>query len=245
MAKTLANLRSHFTHALGGNVSADLDRDMIINDAGRHMFDMHGWKFRVKPPILVDFVQGQSFITLPEDFGEMEAYQMSDALNFTITMTTPQAIASLRATTVTIAQQSFWAAIVFPRQRSQKEIPGPPILEMYPTPSADHTDVFTLFYKSKWQELVDEADYADVPSYAESTLVQFVRAFALGWEEEGNMSLEERLAMVALGPVCQAAKETDGSLQSDFGPTVGGAIQGSSLYYDWRAATSAPIAGPS
>lgn len=63
-------------HALGGAPDSRLDLLDVFNKALRTLFTMHDWKWRNRPPLGVDFVQGQSFIPLPVDLGELIEVQV-------------------------------------------------------------------------------------------------------------------------------------------------------------------------
>ena len=83
-------------------------------------------------------------------------------------------------------------------------------------------------YRSKWVELVTDSDNAMVPDYAESALIALVRAFALGYEEEG---LEQRLGEVEGGVMYLRLKEKDGLIQPEYGPLRNGALYMSTPSY--------------
>lgn len=127
MAQTnldLARLRNYVSVSLDdGSVHSDLDQDEIINLAGRLFFSSHPWNFRYRPPIKTQLTADQSYIELPEDFGELVAYQTDN--NYGLQLTTPQAIANLRVTSVTVTQNYYWGTLIQPAQSARNEPPPP------------------------------------------------------------------------------------------------------------------------
>jgi hypothetical protein len=237
-------------------VPSALDQDDIINDAGRAFYNIHQWNFRYKPPIAISLRANEPFVLLPADFGEMVAYQMTEGINFGIAFTTPQEVATLRSTTITVTQNYYWASTVFPSQVNQHEAPPPPRFEIWPTPSADDANALTLWYRSKWTKLVKAAsagppvvldDIADVPEYAEAALIQFVRAFSAGWSErllEPGGAVEGYLERVMNGKVWEAAVTADNLIQVDHGEMMGGAIQRSYPHTGWRSRSASAVSDP-
>ena len=217
MSITLATLKQHVQHALGGSVASQLDEATIINEAGRYMF-MTPWKFRERSPATITTVADQDYIELPADFGEMIAMNMADGLVKSFTFTTFQDLVQRRSTS-TGATNHYWVAVSHPAPSDDGGIVPDARLELYPTPTTG--DQITVAYRAKWDELSNDEDNALIPDYAESALVSAVRAFALGYEEEG---LEMRLAEIENGALWIRLKEKDGLIQPDYGPIRGSAL---------------------
>lgn len=255
---TLTEIKKHADYELGGGTSlpSSISTESAINYAGMAFYNIHQWNFRNRAPVALDFIADQQFITLPRDFGEITAYQMTEGLNFGVTFTTPQQVAAHRATTVTVSQNYYWASIIFPSQVATSVAPPPPRIEIWPTPAADNLGVFTLWYRSKWVDLIHQTsdttavevdDVANIPDYAEAAFLQFVRAFVAGWGErltEPQGGVDGILARTLQGPVWQAAVATDGLVQSDYGMQVGGAIQSRYPAFTWRSASASPVTDP-
>ena len=224
MAITLATLKQHVQHALGGSVASQLDEATIINEAGRHMF-MTPWKFRERPPATITTVASQDYIDLPADFGEMIAMNMADGLVRSFTFTTFGDLVQRRATDTGVTNH-YWVAISHPPPADEGNTQPAPRMELYPTPTTGE-GIITV-YRAKWAELTADADNAVVPDYAESALIALVRAFALGYEEEG---LEQRLGEVEGGVMYLRLKEKDGLIQPEYGPLRNGALYMSTPSY--------------
>lgn len=248
---TLPELRRHVRHAAQLNVSTakndPLDEDRIINLAGDMFYNCHQWKFRERPPVNLSLVANQDHVDLPPDFGEQTGYQVN-GLNFGVAFTTIKAIMDLRATAITVSQNYWYAAIVYPAQVSVKQPPPPARMEIWPTPSAAHSERIQLSYRARWIPIAAEDDVAPVPTYAQGALIQVVRAFSAGYLErlmEPQGGLDAILRAIMEGPIFEAAVTADGLTQSDYGPMTNGAIQATYPRQTWRSASASPISGPS
>ena len=217
MAITLSSLKSHVRHALGGTPASQLSEAGIVNEAGRYMFSVP-WKFRERPPATVTMTANQSYVELPTDFGEMISANMSDGLVKSIHFTTMDDLVERRTTAIGQSQE-YWAVILHPTSEATTGGAEAPRMELHPTPTS--ADSVVVAYRSDWFELTSDEEYAHVPGYAESVLISLVRAFALGYEEDG---LEVRVAEVQNGPLFQRLLEKDGIIQPDYGPIKNGAL---------------------
>ena len=232
MSITLATLKQHVQHALGGSVASQLDETTIVNEAGRHMF-MTPWKFRERPPATLTFVASQQFVELPSDFGEIIAANMTDGLVRSFTFTTFHDLVQRRSTS-TGSTNHYWLAVSHPAPSNDGDPLPAARLELYPTPTS--ADQITIAYRANWIPLVNDSDVALVPDYAESSLIALVRAFALGYEEEG---MEIRVGEIESGVMWHRLKEKDGLVQPDYGPLRNSALsmsrQGYQLPWDSTA----------
>tara|TARA_R100000329_G_scaffold118186_1_gene97301 strand:+ start:492 stop:1178 length:687 start_codon:yes stop_codon:yes gene_type:complete len=210
MAITLSELKKHVQHALGGSPASQLSEEGIVNEAGRYMF-MAPWKFRERPPVTLSFVQNQPFVSLPDDFGEVVSAHMDSGLTKSIHFTTIDDLLERRTTA--IGQSHMYYASVVHTDEGQAR------LEIHPSPSS--ADKIRIGYRAKWTGLSSDTDKSPTPDYADSALIACVRAFALGYEEEG---LEIRLAEIEAGPIYRRLLEKDGIIQPDYGPIRGGAV---------------------
>jgi hypothetical protein len=117
-----------------------------------------------------------------------------------------------RRTTAIGQSQIYWAVVVHTEN-------GEARLEIHPTPSS--ADKIRIAYRARWTDLDSTSDESVTPDYADSALIACVRAFALGYEEEG---LEVRLAEVESGPIYMRLMEKDGLVQPEYGQIRGGAL---------------------
>tara|TARA_R100000664_G_scaffold31454_1_gene45060 strand:+ start:489 stop:1187 length:699 start_codon:yes stop_codon:yes gene_type:complete len=210
---TLAQLQSHVEHALGGTPASQLSTTDIVNQAGRHLYG-YQWNFRLRGPVDVTLTANLSSVELPNDVGEIVNAYMKDGLTDSIRLTTIQEVVRTRNTSISTGA-NYIASIVWPEGSAKAN--KPPILELAPTPTS--ADVLTLTYLQSWKELSESTESAAVPQFCESVLVQMVRAFALGYEEE-NMA--QRLLETEQSPLFQRALAHDGLVQPDYGPIMNG-----------------------
>tara|TARA_R110002012_G_scaffold72122_2_gene184556 strand:+ start:486 stop:1184 length:699 start_codon:yes stop_codon:yes gene_type:complete len=219
---TLTQLISHVEHALGGTPASQLSSKDIVNQAGRHFYS-YQWNFRLRGPLDVTMSANSSTLELPADFGELVNIFMKDGLTDSIRLTTIEEVVRSRNTSISVGS-NYIASIVWPIGGDKYS--KPPLLELAPTPNS--SDVVTLSYLTSWQDMGDESGNAPVPSYAEAALIQTVRAFALGYEEE-NMA--QRLMEIEKSPLFVKALAHDGLVQPHYGPLKNGV---GSMYGDRR-----------
>ena len=69
-------------------------------------------------------------------------------------------------------------------------------------------------------------DIIPIPEWTHSLFLECCRAFALGWEEADIATADQRLVLIAQGPLFSSAIARDAAIQPDLGITVGGAAEG-------------------
>jgi hypothetical protein len=220
MPITFANLKSHVQHALGGTPSDQITEADIINQAGRHMFT-HDWKFRERPPSTIAITTSNEHVDLPGDLGEIISLRMKDGLNDSIQLTTYDHVLMVRNGDIASGAH-YYATVVWPQPYvagDEDYTKVPPRLEIAPTPTGE--DEMSIAYRASWSDLELDTDAAQVPPYAEALLIAYVRAFALGYEEEG---LGQRLFEVEAGPLYERASIADGMIQNTYGQIRGGMV---------------------
>lgn len=103
--------------------------------------------------------------------------------------------------------------------------PPSPYLEVWPTPTANLTGALEIVYRKKWTRGSLDTTELPVPEFCEALLREIVKAFARGYIEEDEAGVDVRLAQVAAGPVCRAAKMQDGMQQRSIGMIRGGGVE--------------------
>lgn len=225
MALTLANLKVHVTHALGGGDPAVIVTDaattkrQIINEAGR-ILCAEDWNFLNRAPTTLNFAASTNYVALPSDLAAITGYALTTNAISSLKLTTLHEIVMMRSRLLS-ASLNYYAAISYPTQTSASAAPGAPRLELWPTPPASVTGAITLFYRAGWTELSGDTDVPNIPTWAEGLLVSLVRAVAVGYEED---RLQEEIAKVTGGPLWVACRTRDGMIQPDFGVIAGGAV---------------------
>lgn len=182
----------------------------------------------------IDFSLRQPSVALPSDFAELVSLRLTDSLYQTVCLTTIDNLNGIRMLGGLSSVDEFWAAISYPGQSSTTTVPAPQ-LEIYPPPTASETGALTIYYRRGWTELSSDTAVANIPLYMESLLVQVLRAFAQGYEEDDVAAISTRLELIRRGPVFEAALRQDQMIQHHYGPVVGGQIQEFTGFVDQRA----------
>lgn len=166
-----------------------------------------------------------SAIILPTDFRDLIAYSTTSGLLTGLTMTSYQDLIDRKQSTSTYTAGYYYAAISHPKPVGANSSDGAPTprLEIYPAPDANETGAIRVFYRADWTDLASDTDLLKIPAYTESLFIHMLRAFARGYEEEDQATLNARLMEVANGPLFAAAVLRDGETQPDYGPVRGGA----------------------
>ena len=220
---TLADLENEVTYAVG---NPQREKSVIVNDAGRHLYSMHQWRFAIRTINTIATVASQQYVELPSDFGSFIGEPQMSSYSSTINLVTLDEINALRVTTSTSVKPIAGAVAWVPGGNQRGLIPR---LELYPTPSAAST--ISMSYRRRWKELAGANDIAEVPEYAETLLKELIRAFAKGYDEDDVMSLSERLSVLSASVLLYDVKCADGLAGGSFGEMEGGAIQGSFASY--------------
>lgn len=166
---------------------------------------------------VVDGTLALPYVTLPSDFGEILSLRTSDSLDSRVCLVSPEEIARLRIAGGDTSQD-VRAALVYPARDDATDAFGTPRLEVYPTPTASDTDAMVMSYRADWTELSIGTDKVAVPLYAEMMLKEFVRAVALGREEEYGGSVAQRLDAIQKTESFKSLIRRDQQAQRQFGP---------------------------
>ena len=180
MPVTLNDLRNQARHACGGSIDPRMDIDAICNEAGRFLFDLHSWMWRMRPPIGLDFVGGQPYVVLPADFGfgQVISLDMAETISYRVEPVDLSQIAMLREQAFGDTTYAYRYAIAFPGQTSTKESAGLARLELYPTPASSQINAASLTYRAGWVPLLSGDSAANIPPSFDFLLKQLTRAYA-------------------------------------------------------------------
>ncbi len=161
------------------------------------------------------------YVSLPSDLVSIDSITPSNGLQNSFQLLT---VAELQ-----VARQAGWAyspttrigAVSYPQQTAVGSAMGAARLEIFPTPTAAEQGALILRYKRDWTELSDADSVANIPTWLETSLLAFVRAFADGYESKGN-KLSESVQEIENSILYNNMKERDGLVQSTLGPTING-----------------------
>jgi hypothetical protein len=215
---TLSQATTAVNEALGATDTgpASLTADVMVQQAGRALFNMHGWRFRERTAAL-DTVADQEYVALPADFGQLITLRTATGGGVEWTgMARMHELRSFAGAGSVITNVAIAFTVV-------SGVPTPR-LELYPTPAADSSPGLRLEYRASYQHPAESSDAMPVPAYVEPLLLEVLRAVAFAYDEDEAPSegLSVRLAAIRSGPVFMAAKAQDGDVQPELTGWRGG-----------------------
>jgi hypothetical protein len=223
---TVQDIEHRVVRRVGKTLPSGVSFLSILNEAGRWLTSCHNWKWRERVPVTLDLAATQSYVILPDDFGEIQGrgvFGTNGLVTFfrLVDMTTLQ---EFRTMGVLDRSWSYIGCIAYP----SAPVGGPPPrprLEIWPAPDADMDDALTLIYRAGWVDRTANTDHFDLPSFMESLLVEAVTEFFLGNVEWAQEKLSDRLAALMGGGLFQTAMLADGRIQSRYGAMRGGMVE--------------------
>jgi len=215
----LGEAKSHVQHAIGGYPSVAPLQTVeqrtveVINHAGRQLFS-RPWKFRESAGTL-NANASLRVISLPKFYEEMVSLTRT-VDGEPVELATPEDMDRL------YDGNSGTSISGYINRASVAWVSGTPQLLVWPTPTSSETRVLRLRYRRAWETIPDpdgsapwsNARQLDTPTYAEQLFIAYLRAFAVGYEDDG---LNERIAVVEAGPMLQTALMKDGIQSRDYG----------------------------
>lgn len=177
-------------------------------------------------------------LELPSDFGAFHSISGADTLVNSIGMVDATHLGHLRAQWDREDDTGFYSGCLI-------HVGAPPraVLDVHPYFASNQEDVFRIFYTKSWTRITQASQTLSIPRYCNAAFMQLCRHFALGWEDEDLMGLEERLLVWEHGPVFKQACIQDGRQQAHYGRMRGGAVRRSPRK-TFPNALSSEVAGP-
>ena len=198
----------------------------IVNEAGRFLCSLRPWNFQLRPEGILALVNTQPYCALPADFARLAGQPMPNRLATRarwMQMTTYETVLKLRGTQPGSgsADGDYIGSLVSKGPATS----GPPTfrIEIWPTPTADDANAFTLPYFAKWVDALVDSDYVNLPDFAEGLMRHLVREVAAGYENDDEKSVWDRQDAIISSSLFQAVVSADSSLQVNLGPLQGGA----------------------
>lgn len=222
MTLTFAQAKQHAILAVGGypSLAPGQTRDdrlaEIVNQAGQYLFT-NAWRFRERTTKYMNLVQDQKYINLPSDCEDILTVMSQPSLGYMIEMVTPEHMEALRLIGLTISGPGITHAVMTRTPPADGAALPAPVLDIYPTPTANVTDAIAIRYRAKWVEIPAGNDgtwVIPIPAYVDPLFIAYVRAFAKAYEDEG---LEQSLSLIDQSGLYARALTKDGLLQRDFG----------------------------
>lgn len=198
-------------HQLRGRPSKQISAVALVNEAGEHLVNMHGWRWLLRAPATLTPTVGQDWIALPSDFGQIIALEYSTGTGSCVEAVTLEEIHAFRRYGGGPVDTSYAVSYYLPASG----VPAPR-LEFYPGPSG----TLTLWYAATWVAVRQETDPIPVPAWMRPLFLAVVRAFASGYEEQEEGSVDARLLEIMAGPRFQSAAERDRVIQPSYGALI-------------------------
>lgn len=196
----------------------------VLNEAVQYIFTYSNWSWRQRSPLLLNLVSGQSFVSLPPDFGtagEIDGVaSLWSPLSF-VFLTGLNEIARYRG----LPMQNFltyYLALSFPTQASAGVAPAQPVLEIWPTPQSNVTGAFRVIYRAGAVLLAGDTDIPNLPLEFTTALTLTARAKIMQYELGAEVP-ETLAATAAANAELDRMMANDGLSQSDAGHISAGA----------------------
>lgn len=194
-------------------LSSQISAISLVNDAGSALVAMHGWRWCMRPPAVVAEVGGQSFLSLPSDFGTWLGMRYRDRSR-RFAKSTMAIVEDWRTSGQTESTITYGAIVHAPDSRG---IPQPQI-EIWPTPPADDASALRMLYSARWVPVSNDEDFVPIPEwFPESLFKALLRAHAEGYEKGDIAGVNARVAALKAGPLFTMAEEQDRIMSPDYG----------------------------
>jgi hypothetical protein len=219
--RTVQQYKALMRHAIGNvEPASGVDLLEVLNDALRELYAFHDWEFaRRLQTTGLNLVSGQSYITLPSDFGTLKSIDTTVNDIITVSKVSLEELERLRST-IYSGTFDFFVALAFPSQTSASVRPATPQLQIWPTPTSNISNAMRIQYIAKAVDLSADTDVPNIPKEFESALATLARGKLMMWERDGDIN-EYQSAIAMLTKM----KEADGSSEDEVGTITGGAAE--------------------
>jgi len=167
-------------------------------------------------------------ISLPSDFLALKHITATNALVQRLRMTTHRDLLRKRTDQIEVTSSwHYYGAITYVGTQPT------PVLEVYPTASQNDADAFTMFYYAGWTKNTGDTGQVPIPEWLELFFIDLVRTVALGYEEDVNGNVSERIGNLVgrrdvsgmyENELLASAQRIDGQVMRELGPMKGGAV---------------------
>lgn len=176
-------------------------------------------------------------VALPSDFRAMRAWAHTDGLIRGLSGVTLSQYLDWRTTRFSVNGSSYIATVSYVTPVTAGA--PVPVLRVYPSPTVEDLDGFTIVYKRGWGTLSAIGDTITIPDWMEPLMYEIAIEYAKGYEKSQFTDLapiSQRLAAVKRGENFAAAALSDGNIQRDYGLLRNGmgTQEGSSHLAIWR-----------
>ncbi len=219
MVLTVSDVSRITEHAIRGKPSF-FEMMTLVNIAGQDLANGHEWCWLDDTTLDLDLTADQDFVAIPANVRRVVAIQVRDSRTHYRVWASPEQILALRQSFTGIPN-GFHIGM----SHHQSTTGGAPTrtLELWPTPSANETAFFKLWYQAQWTDVDGANDLISLPRWMEPLFLEYCREWALGWTypESGNPA--QRITALKQTSVYRDAQNTDGALLGKLGRLENGA----------------------
>ncbi len=216
---TLANAFDGYTFVPGDTISLLLSGSsagtygVVSRDSGNKLITDSTIE---AGPVAVDFTMDTGRIALPSDFGRMDkVYGKESFVRQTFAASTSELLL-LDSTALT--GEGFTTGYAIEWNQATDVSQPVPTLRLWPEPSAlDFEGLMATYYRA-FPEFTSDDDLVPIPPFMETLYLQYVRAFALGYDGGGpKYDLDDALMKVRGGIIFRDAASRDAATQRNRG----------------------------
>lgn len=208
------------THVLGGAPSTGITAQQLVNAALQELCSTYPWMWRRGAESALDITNGQDFVPLPLDFGELISLQYPGTLLRAMIPTSFFHLERLRANGIIAPQFQFYYCVNTGVYMGGFPQPGlnPSQIELYPTPTSTVPAALTVVYMRDVPDMSVNGDIPAIPVWCDDALFFLCRAKANATEDDyfGGPNLQEYMRLL------QIAKLRDSRAQTRYGVARGG-----------------------
>ena len=193
---TFLQLKTAVEHALGRVPDSRTTSGQVVNRAIEHLFNAHPWSWR-KRVIELNFTNGQNFISLPADFGEVvEVERGLSVWTGDIRKIVDSDLAVMTRSAWTRTGMMGW--LLYGVNQATPADPGTFHLRVVPTPLESVTSAIIVTYNTRVPDAISsDTALPPVPVGSHDTLMAICRAMAVSMEEQSD-SHEWQVAKVMI-----------------------------------------------
>lgn len=198
--------------------SGALDALRYINNAGVMLCNMYGWRWLDRVGTAISLVASQAYVDLPSDLLRIHSID-SDELGKGLVLVDFETFAEHEKQ---LSQPSGYYAYLGAGVGSLGEYTKR--LFLYPTPSSGTTEKLNLKYKAGWNRFLTadgNTREATIPDFIEPLYLEVFRAYYMGYEEDGDAGVTQRMELVKNGQAYKDAVASDINMVPYFTPIQG------------------------
>ena len=205
---------SGIEHALNGPSSHAFEPLSLVNLAGQHLIGMYRWEWCKRRGASLNLRAGRDMIELPDDFAGLEAIETIDNTSIAVRMVSQPELLQIKAQQVMLPSSVFFVAEAYVDDDNDPQRRNMAALQVFPTPESSMDGFFTINYRGGWPPVTNEMPQEvalPLPNdgSCDALYLTVLRAFARGFEEDDQRSLEQELERIAQGAIFAAAKASD------------------------------------